>query len=140
MTLDENEKMPRGTTLELYRFLLKNNNSVGIREIQRRLNLSSPSLVTYHLTKLEDAGLIRKEKGKYQLNKVILDYSVRIRRFLIPRFLFYTVFAFVALMVQLTYLKPSTTTSNYFFSTIIIVACTVFFIYETVKTWIKGRL
>ena len=132
--------MPRGTTLELYRFLLTHNKSVGIREIQRSLNLSSPSLVTYHLTKLEDAGLIRKEEGKYQLNKVILDHSVRISRFLIPRFLFYTVFAVVALMVQLTYLKPSTTTSNYFFSTIIIVACTIFFIYETIKTWIKGSL
>ncbi len=34
----------KGTTLEVYRFLLKSGKPVGVRGVQRALNLSSPSL------------------------------------------------------------------------------------------------
>ena len=63
MASGEPEEALRGTTLEIYRFLLKRNTPVGAREVQRALNLSSPSLATYHLSKLEETGLIRKENG-----------------------------------------------------------------------------
>lgn len=51
----------RGLTLKVYRFILKNDKPVGIREVQRALNLSSPTLALYHMNKLEEAGLIKKE-------------------------------------------------------------------------------
>ena len=41
----------RGKTLEVYRYLLKSKNPVGIREVQRSLDLSTPSLASYHLNK-----------------------------------------------------------------------------------------
>ena len=57
MASGEPEEALRGTTLDVYRFLLKRKEPVGAREVQRVLNLSSPSLATYHLSKLEDVGL-----------------------------------------------------------------------------------
>lgn len=140
LTSDEAENALKGTTLEVYRFLLKSGKPVGIREVQRALSLSSPSLAVYHLSKLEDAGLLRREKGDYILNKVLLEHSIRISRFLIPRYLFYSVFAVSALVMELTLLRPPILTSGYFFSTIVISICALAFCYETVKAWIKGGL
>jgi predicted transcriptional regulator len=59
--VDQTKDVLKGTTLEVYRFLLKSNKPVGTRELQRALNLSSSSVATYHLSKLEDAGLLKRE-------------------------------------------------------------------------------
>jgi DNA-binding transcriptional ArsR family regulator len=139
MASDEQEEALRGTTLDIYRFLLKRNEPVGAREVQRALNLSSPSLATYHLSKLEDTGLIRKEDGGFRINKIVLEDSVRIRRFLIPRFLFYSIFAVLALVFELTLFRPSVITGSYFFFVIVTLVCVLVF-YETAKTWMKGGL
>jgi len=56
LTSDEPENALKGTTLEVYWFLLKSNRIVGAREVQRALDLSSLSLAVYHLSKLEDRG------------------------------------------------------------------------------------
>ncbi|MEM2081495.1 MAG: winged helix-turn-helix domain-containing protein, partial [Candidatus Bathyarchaeia archaeon] len=87
----ESKDILKGTTLEIYRLLLKTNKPLGIREIQRALNLSSPSQAQYHLNKLEEAGLLKREMGNYVINKVLLENCVRISRFLIPRYLFYSI-------------------------------------------------
>lgn len=60
---DESKEVLKGTTLEVYRFLLKSRKPVGTRELQRAMNFSSSSVATYHLSKLEDAGLLKREKG-----------------------------------------------------------------------------
>jgi DNA-binding transcriptional ArsR family regulator len=36
----------------------------------------------YHLSKLEDAGLVKSEYGNYVVEKVVLENSVRISHFL----------------------------------------------------------
>jgi predicted DNA-binding transcriptional regulator len=51
----------KGTSLDIYRLLLKTGKPLGIREVQRALNLSSPSVAQYHLVKLEQAGLLKRE-------------------------------------------------------------------------------
>jgi len=137
---DEVEEVLKGTTLKVYRFLLKSSKPVGVREVQRALNLSSPSLAAYHLSRLEEAGLLRCEKGDYSVDKVFLKSMIRIRRFLIPRYLFYSIFAFSALVIELTLFRPATLTSGYVFSTIVTFVFALAFCYETVKTWIKGGL
>jgi len=136
----EPEETLRGTTLEVYRFLLKRNEPVGAREVQRALDLSSPSLATYHLLKLEDVGLIRKEDGGFRVNKIVLEDSIRIRRFLIPRFLFYSIFAVLALIFELTLFNPSVITGQYFFFVTVTFVCALIFCVETAKTWMKGGL
>ncbi len=66
---DESKEVLKGTTLEVYRFLLKSSKPVGTRELQRALDLSSSSVATYHLSKLEDAGLLKREAGGFLVSK-----------------------------------------------------------------------
>lgn len=140
MASEEAKDVLRGTTLKVYRFMLKSSKPVGVREVQRALKLSSPSLAAYHLSKLEEVGLLRQEKGEYSADKIFLESMIRIRHFLIPRYLFYSVFAVSALIVELTLLKPHTLTSSYFFSTIATFILALALCYETAKTWVKGNI
>jgi len=133
-----NEDALKGNSLEVYRFLLRNGKPAGVREVQRALNLSTPSLASYHLSKLEDAGLIKKENGNYVIDRIILEDCIKVNRFLIPRFLGYAIFAFLLLISELTVLRPSVVTSFYFFATVGTFICALAFCYETVKVWYKG--
>ena len=85
-----------GTTLRVYRFMLLYNKPIGVRELQRKLKLSSPSVALYHLSKLEKAGLVEKNiEGKYVVKKTIkfgiLRDIIIIGRLSFPRFVFYAV-------------------------------------------------
>jgi hypothetical protein len=94
----------------------------------------------YHLAKLEQAGLLKRELGNYIVNKVVLEQCVKISRFLIPRYLFYTVFAAAILLIELTFLRPEAFTREYFFATAATAIFVVIFCYETAKVWLKGSL
>jgi DNA-binding transcriptional ArsR family regulator len=135
----ESKDALKGKTFEIYRLLLTTDKPLGIREIQRALNLSSPSQAQYHLNKLEEAGLLKREMGNYVINKVLLENCVRISRFLIPRYFFYSVFAILILFIELI-LRPSVLNREY---VLFISATAVFvsiFVYETVRVWLKGSL
>lgn len=140
MTAKESNDILKGTTLDIYRLLLTTSKPVGIREIQRELSLSSPSVVQYHLVKLEHAGLLKREKDNYVINKVVLENYIKISRFLIPRYLFYSVFAAVVLLIELTLLRPAVLNREYFFSMAATVIFVLIFSYETIKAWLKGSL
>jgi DNA-binding transcriptional ArsR family regulator len=140
LAIDESKEVLRGKTLDVYRFLLKSNKPVGTRELQRALNLSSSSVAVYHLTKLEDAGLLKKELGGYTVNKFLLENSIKISRFLIPRYFFYAIFAIAALAIELTVIKPSFLYREYVFSLVVTGILAFFLCYETAKTWIRGNL
>jgi DNA-binding transcriptional ArsR family regulator len=137
---DEPKDLLKGTTLEVYRFLLKSSKPVGIRELQRALKLSSPSVATYHLMKLEEAGLLKRESGNYTVAKYLLENSVKISRFLVPRYLFYAVFAVAVLVVELTLMRPAFISREYIFSTAATSVIVSFLLYETAKTWLRGSL
>jgi DNA-binding transcriptional ArsR family regulator len=140
LSADESEKVLKGTTLEVYRFLLKQIKPIGVREIQRSLNLSSPSVATYHLSKLEDIGLLKRENGAYTVNKFLLEYSIKVNRFLIPRYFFYAVFAATILVIEVTFLKPLVINREYVFSLVTTAIFLAVFCYETAKTWLRGTL
>lgn len=66
---------------------------MGVREIQRELGFSSPSLSKHHLQKLEEAGLVSKNPhGEYYVAKTVrvgsLTLFVRIGKRFLPRFIF----------------------------------------------------
>jgi len=62
----------QGNALRVYWMLLKSQaNSVGPRDIQRKLGFSSPNLAVYHLDKLVELGLAEKTAGGYQLAKIV---------------------------------------------------------------------
>jgi DNA-binding transcriptional ArsR family regulator len=137
---NESSDILKGNALEIYRFVLKTKKPLGIREIQRALKLSSPSVAQYHLNRLESAGFVKKEAGNYVIDRITLDSCVKISRFLIPKYLFYSVFAAVALIIDLTFLVPDVLAREYFFSIFVIGIFLVIFCYETIKVWTKGTL
>jgi DNA-binding transcriptional ArsR family regulator len=130
----------KGTALDIYRLMLTSNKSFGIREIQRALGLSSPSIAQHHLLKLERVGLVKKEAGGYVVNKVLLRNYIKISRFLVPRYFFYTVFSIMILILELTVLQPNVIYQAYVFSVIASIMVVVIFCYETVRVWRDGGL
>jgi DNA-binding transcriptional ArsR family regulator len=128
----------RGRTLETYLFMMKSSKPIGVRELQRSLGLSSPSVSYHHLEKLERMGLVEKDQyGEYVLVKDV-DVSVlqafsHIGRLLVPRFTFYAMF-FTTLL--LGYLLIYLGNANVFAVIFGIAGC-AFAWYETVRTWRK---
>ena len=130
----------KGTSLDVYCCLLKSNKALGIREIQRELDLSSPSVAQYHLSKLEHAGLLKKERGSYSINRIVLENHIKISHFLVPRYLFYSIFAAITLLIEVIFLKPDVLNREYFFFTFSTLIFVLIFCYETVKVLQKDRL
>jgi hypothetical protein len=87
----------RGKTLTVYLYLLKHGKAVGVREIQKELGFSSPSVAFHHLDKLVDLGVVEKDEyERYVLaRKVdtgILHSFISIGGFTLPRLGFYAAF------------------------------------------------
>ena len=128
----------RGRTLQAYLFMMKNSKPMGVRELQRSLGLSSPSVAFHHLEKLERMGLVEKDQyGEYACVKNV-DVSVlqafsHIGRLLVPRFTFYAMF-FTTLLIG--YLLIYQGNSNIFAVVFGAFACG-FAWYETFRTWSK---
>jgi len=129
----------RGTTLRVYWELFRRNQPMGVREVQRTLRLSSPSTSLHHLEKLRRLGLVTKNlQGQYVLSEEIkvgvLRQFIRFGTLILPRYLFYAAFFWVALTSYFieSYLKgfqPDVTAS-------ILIACAVAATtYEAARTW-----
>jgi DNA-binding Lrp family transcriptional regulator len=138
--VSEEKDVLRGLTLKVYRFILKNDKPVGIREVQRALNLSSPTLALYHMNKLEEAGLIKKELDGYVADRIILENLVRLRRILIPRNLFYAIFLVTSLVMLAVFLRPPTLTREYVFSLAVISIAAATSVYESIRAFSKEVL
>lgn len=87
----------RGKTLKVYLHVLKQGKPVGVREVQRELGFSSPSVAYHHIEKLARLGIIEQDgMGNYVLTKKvdpgILQAFVNVGRFSLPRLGFYAVF------------------------------------------------
>jgi len=97
-TLNQTEiqKKLNGTTLMVY-FVLLNKNQIGVRDLQRNLELSSPSVARYHLDKLVELNLVDNRNGVYHLiNKAdipVLSTWVLMGKWLFPRSIFIALFA-----------------------------------------------
>ena len=80
-----------GRTLMIY-FVLLNKKSIGVRELQRHLDLSSPSVAKYHLEKLVNLHLVENKNGIYHLDKKadlpLLTSWVLLGKYLFPKALF----------------------------------------------------
>ena len=85
----------KGNTLRVYLYVLRQR-KVGVRQVQRALRLSNPSLAQYHLSKLVEMGLLREEGGEYEIMKEIkvdlMRDFLRLGTLLVPRFVFYAAF------------------------------------------------
>lgn len=130
----------KGKTLLVYWYMLKTPNSkVGIREVQRALGFSSPSIAVHHLEKLQDLGLVRKEKtGEYMLEEEvkvgILKFFTRFGRFLVPRYFFYSVFLSTMLITYLALCLSGRLFPSVYAIMFGSVASAIFWV-ETVRLW-----
>jgi len=56
----------------VYGHLLKSGNAVGVREIQRELGMSSPSVASHHLDKLRGISIVDQGSyGRYFLSETV---------------------------------------------------------------------
>ena len=133
--MSEQRDVLRGLTLKVYKYILQNDRPVGIREVQRGLNLSSPTLALYHMNKLEEAGLIKKEADGYVADRIILQNLIRLRRVLIPRNFFYMIFLITSLVMLIVFLRPPTLSREYIFSLAVISVAAATSVYETMKVF-----
>lgn len=89
---EEITELLQGKTMSVYALLLTHD-QLGVREIQRALKFSSPSLSQHHLSKLLEAGLVTKNShGEYSVSKNVrvgsLTLFVKVGKRLLPRFVF----------------------------------------------------
>jgi len=143
--LAEIESHLKGKTLQIYWYLLRDpSSSVGVREVQRSLGLSSPSVAAHHLDKLLNLGLVEKTiRGEYLLNQEVkvglLKFFSRMGRFLVPRYLFYaiwlsTMFAIYVVVYNLILYQPTGSVHNLAAILFGVVANVVLWL-ETVRLW-----
>jgi predicted DNA-binding transcriptional regulator len=113
------EDVLKGTTLRVYRLIYRQGRPMGVHDVQRGLQLSSPSVAQYHIKKLLGAGLIREGRDGYVIDRIIFENMIRVRRALIPLQATYSIFFASTLVVMLTLLRPPSITSVYIFALIV---------------------
>jgi len=130
----------KGNTLRVYWSLLNSRDGVtGVRQLQRQLGFSSPTLAAYHLNKLENLELVVKERGDYRLVREVkvgvLKQFIKLGTFLLPRYIFYATFFTMLLIFLLTQLREISFCSV--FALMLGILSTVILWYETIRVWIQ---
>ena len=141
MSLSDEEKIAselHGNTLRAYWTLLNSKDGVtGVRELQRKLSFSSPTLAAYHLNKLVELDLVAKERGDYRLVREVkvgvLKHFVKLGTLLLPRYVLYATMFTTFLIFLLVRLEGVNFYSSY--ALVLGSFSTVIFWYETVKMW-----
>jgi len=130
----------KGNTLRVYWYALRSTDGkVGVREVQKNLGFSSPSLALYHLEKLSRLGVIENRQGDYYLVKEVkVDVLRQFTRFggvMVPRFTFYAVM-FTALLI---YLLLSFSSLNFYslYALVFGGLATAILWHETIRIWLE---
>ncbi len=141
MSSDEEiiESELKGKTLLVYMHILKNpGDAVGVREVQRELGFSSPSVSSYHLNKLQDLGLVENVYGDYQLVKDIkvgvLKQFITLGGIMLPRYLFYAVLM-TTMLITFIVQTPYFPSREYITTIMMGLVPSVILWYETIKIW-----
>jgi DNA-binding transcriptional ArsR family regulator len=121
--------------------MLSSDSSVGVREVQRAIGMSSPSVASHHLTKLESLELIEKNPDNtYQLKKLVkvgvLQNFIAFRGIVLPRYSFIAVFFSVYTLVYfiMTLGAPLSLFDRYIGLTVGLVGA-IFAWFETYRLW-----
>ena len=97
---DQNQSLDRrlaGRTLQVYLYLQKKRGASGIRQVQRDLGLSSPSVAEYQVEKLIEMGLARRDShGRVFITRKVtvkaMASYINFGRFIVPRLTLYAIF------------------------------------------------
>ncbi len=129
----------KGNTLKVFLYLLKHGPS-ELRDIQRGIGLSSPSLASYHLGKLLESGFVtQNEYGVYSAVKEssdkVLEGYARIGSAVVPQFFFFALL-FTILIAFFSYAALYLSGFTPYLIAVSI-AMIIIFWYETLRLWRK---
>ena len=130
----------RGKAWRVYWLLLKTGKPMGVREVQRALHFSSPSIAFHHLEQLRELGLVLKDEigGHYSLVSEVkigvLRHYVKLGKLLFPRYFFYALFSTVFYITYLAVLFTGFTRDNLFILTFGAIVSAIFW-YEAYRVW-----
>jgi hypothetical protein len=137
VTKKKPQKEITGNTLRTYLYLITHGPS-ELREVQRGLSLSTPSLASYHLSKLIEASYVKQdEEGRYlaikEASTEILQGYSKVGNTLVPQLFFFTVlFTLLIGFFSFKSLYSSDFTPYLVVSSIALVALLW---YETLRLW-----
>ncbi len=130
----------RGKDWYVYWLLLKNGRPMSVRQVQRTLRFSSPSVAQHHLERLRELGLVQKQAvgGSYSLTAEVkigvLRHFVKLGRLMFPRYFFYAVFSTASFFTYILVLMQGLTRENLFvifFGALV----SIIFWYEAFRVW-----
>ncbi len=130
----------RGKAWRVYWYLLKNGKPVSVREVQRALHFSSPSVANHHLEQLRDLGLVEKQDigGHYvlvsQVKIGVLKHYVKLGKLLFPRYFFYALFSTLFYVGYLVLFLTSFSRENLFIISFGAIVTAIFW-YEAYRIW-----
>jgi predicted DNA-binding transcriptional regulator len=130
----------RGKDWNVYWLLLKNGRSMSVREVQKTLHFSSPSVAQHHLEQLRQLGLVKKDDlgGNYSLTSEVkigvLRHFIKLGRLLFPRYFFYAVFSTTFYLIYVLTLMHGFTRENLFILMFGAIVSAIFW-FEALRIW-----
>ncbi|MCW3981299.1 MAG: hypothetical protein NWF11_07475 [Candidatus Bathyarchaeota archaeon] len=130
----------RGKAWKVYWILLKTGRPMSVREVQRMLHFSSPSVAQHHLEQLRGLNLVRKLEtgGDYSLVgevKIgVLRHFVKLGKLLLPRYFFYAVFSTTFYLLYFAFLMQGFTRENLFITLFGLIVSFIFW-NEAYRAW-----
>jgi len=131
----------RGNTLRVYWHMLTQSESVGVREVQRALSMSSPSVASHHLTKLVTLDLVEQlSDNSYTVKQVVkvgvLQNFIGFRGRFLPRYAFVAMFftSYTLAYLVLTMIAPPNIYDRYIALAIGVIGA-IFALWESVRLW-----
>ena len=131
----------RGNTLRVYWYMLTSNESVGVREVQRALNMSSPSVASHHLTKLVSLDLVEQlSDNTYKVKQIVkvgvLRNFIGFRGRFLPRYAFVAMFftSYTLAYLVLSFIAPPNIYDRYIALAIGVVGA-LFAWWESYRLW-----
>ena len=130
----------KGRIMGIYALLLTRG-PMGVRDVQRALGLSSPSLALHHLNKLAEVELVAKDEyGMYSVVKQVrvgsLTLFVKIGTRLIPRFVFLiTLFSSMLVLYVAFLMSWPLRTQDIMYISMAVIGISVL-LYEAWKMWL----
>ncbi|MEM3626919.1 MAG: helix-turn-helix domain-containing protein [Candidatus Bathyarchaeia archaeon] len=130
----------RGKAWKVYWLLLKSGRPMSVREVQKALHFSSPSVASHHLEQLRELGLVQKQEvgGNYclvsEIRIGVLRHFVKLGKLLFPRYFFYALFSTTLYLAYLLIFMHGFTRENLFIIVFGAIVSAIFW-YETIRIW-----
>jgi predicted DNA-binding transcriptional regulator len=139
---DRLEYSLKGKAWKVYWLLLKTGKPMSVREVQRILHFSSPSVAHHHLEQLSDLELVQKQEigGQYSLVgevKIgVLRHYIKLGKLLFPRYFFYAVFSTVFYLAFILFLAQNLFMRENLFILFFGAIVSGIFWYEAYRVWV----